>query len=132
MEIDVGVDYGTPAQRVIDLLVEVAKANPKVIANPEPKAYFTDFGDSSLDFTLRFWVDDFNDGYSTRSDISVAVQDALAQAGIGVPFPQRDLHLVSVSPGVATELTSHSSPSPRPGTSSGSGSGSGSGSDDES
>jgi potassium efflux system protein len=115
MEIDVGVDYGTPAQRVIDLLVEVAKANPKVIADPEPRAYFTDFGDSSLDFKLRVWVEDFSDGYSTKSDLSVAVQEALAQAGIGVPFPQRDLHVVSVSPGAATELARHSSPSPPPG-----------------
>ncbi len=119
MEIDVGVDYGTPAQRVIDLLVEVAKANPKVIADPEPRAYFTEFGDSALNFKLRFWVGDFDDGYSTKSDVSVAVQGALAQADIGVPFPQRDLHLVSVSPGVSTELTSPSSPSPRPGTNSG-------------
>jgi len=113
MEIDVGVEYGTPARRVIDLLVEVAKAHPKVIADPEPRAYFTDFGDSSLDFKLRFWVEDFNDGYSTKSDVSVAVQEALDEAGIGVPFPQRDLHLVSVSPTAATELTSQTSPSPR-------------------
>jgi potassium efflux system protein len=120
MEIDVGVEYGTPARRVIDLLVEVAKANPKVITDPEPRAYFTEFGDSSLDFTLRFWVEDFNDGYSTKSDISVAVQEALAQAGIGVPFPQRDLHLVSVSPTAAADLRSDASQSPGPRTTSGS------------
>jgi len=116
MEIDVGVEYGTPARRVIDLLVEVAKANPKVIAEPEPRAYFTDFGDSSLDFKLRVWVEDFSDGYSTKSDIAVAVQEALEQAGIGVPFPQRDLHLVSVSPTAAAELERGTTLSPPGGT----------------
>jgi small-conductance mechanosensitive channel len=120
MEIDVGVEYGTPARRVIDLLVEVAKAHPKVIADPEPRAYFTDFGDSSLDFKLRVWVEDFNDGYSTRSDIAVAVQEALDEAGIGVPFPQRDLHLVSVSQTAAAGLRSDASQSLGPGTTSGS------------
>jgi len=120
MEIDVGVEYGTPARRVIDLLVDVAKAHPKVIANPEPRAYFTDFGDSSLDFKLRVWVEDFSDGYSTRSDIAVAVQEALDAAGIGVPFPQRDLHLVSVSPTAAAELRSDASQSVKTGTTSGS------------
>ena len=120
MEIDVGVEYGTPARRVIDLLVEVAKANPKVLADPEPRAFFTAFGDSSLDFKLRAWVDNFDDGYPTRSDLSVAVQEALDQAGIGVPFPQRDLHLVSASPKAAASLDSERPSSPRPGTTPGS------------
>jgi potassium efflux system protein len=119
VEIDVGVEYGTPARRVIDLLVEVAKANPKVISDPEPRAYFTDFGDSSLDFKLRAWVENFDDGYSTRSDIAVAVQEALDAAGIGVPFPQRDLHLVSVSPTATVDLRSAASQSPGPDTTSG-------------
>jgi len=120
IEIDVGVDYGTPARRVIDLLVAVAKANPDVSSNPEPRAYFIGFGDSSLDFKLRVWIGNFDDGYSTRSDIAVAVQEALGEAGIGVPFPQRDLHLVSVSPNAAAGLGSGTSPSPPPGSISGS------------
>jgi potassium efflux system protein len=125
MELDVGVAYGTPARRVIELLLEVARSNPKVIADPAPRAYFTSFGDSSLDFKLRVWVDDFDDGYSTRSDIAVAVQEALDQAGIGVPFPQRDLHLVSVSPTAAANLRSDASRSPGSGATPGSASHSG-------
>ena len=57
IDLNVGVEYGTPAQQVIDLLVEVAKANPKVIRDPEPVAFFENFGDSSLDFKLRAWFD---------------------------------------------------------------------------
>ena len=114
IELDVGVDYGTPAQRVIDLLVGVAKANPGVIKNPEPRAYFVNFGDSALEFKLRVWAELTDRGYSIRSELTVAVQEALEQAGIGVPFPQRDLHLVSVSPNAALDLGTATQPAPRP------------------
>lgn len=96
LELDVGVEYGTPAQHMIDLLLEVAKSNPKVISDPTPRAYFINFGESALEFKLMAWVD-FDDGYSVCSELTIAVQEALKQAGIGVPFPQRDLHLVSVN-----------------------------------
>jgi small-conductance mechanosensitive channel len=115
VEVNVGVRYGTPAQRVIDLLVAVAKANPKVLADPEPCAYFVNFGDSALEFMLRVWIETSRLGYAARSELAVAIQEALEQAGIGVPFPQRDLHLVSVSPKAASDLGTAPSPSPRSG-----------------
>jgi potassium-dependent mechanosensitive channel len=122
IEVGVGVEYGTPAQTVIDLLVGVAKANPKVILDPEPYAYFINFGDSSLDFKLRVWVE-FDDGYSVSSELAVAIQEALDQAGIGVPFPQRDMHVVSVTPEAASDLGTAPRPSPQPCPSSDSGDG---------
>jgi small-conductance mechanosensitive channel len=97
IELDVGVAYGTPAQRVIELLVGVAKANPRVIADPEPQAYFVNFGDSALDFKLRVWIESYHQGFSIQSELAVAVQEALDQAGIGVPFPQRDVHIIEAS-----------------------------------
>ena len=106
---------------MIDLLVGVAKANPKVIADPEPRAFFINFGDSALEFKLRVWADISDPGSPIRSDPAVAVQEALEQAGIGVPFPQRDLHLVSVSPNAASDLGTASRPSPRPIPTSGAG-----------
>ncbi len=108
VDLNVGVEYGTPAQRVIDLLVNVAKANPKVIRDPEPVAFFENFGDSSLDFKLRAWfdADSSTNTHTIHSDIAVAVQQALEDASIGVPFPQRDLRLISVpdnaAPGLGT------------------------------
>ena len=98
VEVHVGVEYGTDAQRVIDLLVEVARAQPEVLEHPEPLAYFLSFGDSALEFMLRAWIADYDQGYSTRSALSVAIQSRLAEEGISVPFPQRDLHLRTVSP----------------------------------
>ena len=96
LELDVGVEYGTPAQQVIDLLLKVAKSSQRVFSEPEPRAFFINFGDSALEFRLWAWVD-VNDGFSIRSELTVAIQEALKQAGISVPFPQRDLHLVSVN-----------------------------------
>ncbi|WP_298863215.1 mechanosensitive ion channel domain-containing protein [uncultured Gimesia sp.] len=106
---DVGVEYGTPAQRVIDLLVEVAKANPKILSDPEPHAFFVNFGDSSLDFKLRAWINVHDGSFSNshlamRSELAIAIQQALEEAKIGVPFPQRDLHLISTPPNLAAEL----------------------------
>jgi small-conductance mechanosensitive channel len=104
LEVSVGVEYGTDAQRVIDLLVAVATEHSEVLAEPEPKALFVGFGDSSLDFLLRVWVGDFEGGFSVRSELAVAIQRALKEAQIGVPFPQRDLHLRTLSPDVASEI----------------------------
>ena len=82
--------------KVIDLLLEVAKSSQRVFSEPQPRAFFINFGDSALEFRLWAWVD-VNDGFSIRSELTVAVQEALKNAGINVPFPQRDLHLVSVN-----------------------------------
>jgi small-conductance mechanosensitive channel len=102
--VNVGVEYGTDAQRVIDLLLEVARSNPNVLDAPPPRALFVSFGDSALLFLLRAWIPDFNDGFTVRSELNVAVQRALREANIGVPFPQRDLHLRTVSPTAASGL----------------------------
>jgi small-conductance mechanosensitive channel len=94
--VPVGVTYGTPAREVIDLLVEVARANPDVIDDPAPYGLFTGFGDSSLDFELRAWTESGDAMTIVRSDLAVGIQDALAAANIEVPFPQRDLHVKAV------------------------------------
>jgi small-conductance mechanosensitive channel len=96
LSLPVGVAYGTRPQRVIELLMGVARSHPEVLPSPEPEVLFRAFGESSLDFELRVWTD----GrllYRVQSDIAVAAYDALEQAGITIPFPQRDLHLRSVS-----------------------------------
>ena len=91
--VPVGVQYGTPARRVIELLVETARAHPAILHDPAPYALFIGFGDSSLDFELRAWTESSDALTIVRSDLTVGVQDALAAAGIEVPFPQRDLHV---------------------------------------
>ncbi|MCJ7754955.1 MAG: mechanosensitive ion channel, partial [Thermoanaerobaculales bacterium] len=94
MEISVGVAYGTDPQTVIDLLVLVAVGHPDVFRDPEPVALFLGFGESSLDFELRAWTG--GDFVRVASELRVAINTALAEAGIEIPFPQRDLHLRTV------------------------------------
>jgi len=97
MEIAIGVKYGTDPQRVIDLLTEKVKQHPDVISDPEAYVVFQGFGESSLDFEVRAWT--ASEGWwVVKSDLAVAVNEALKEANIEIPFPQRDLHLRSVDP----------------------------------
>lgn len=81
----IGVSYGTEAGRVLELLVAIAKLDPRVVTDPSPEALFVGFGASSLDFELRFWTEDAQ-WLRVKSDIGVALQDALRAEGIGIPF----------------------------------------------
>jgi small-conductance mechanosensitive channel len=93
--IPVGVAYGTDPRTVLNLLVDVAREDPDVLSFPEPYTLFRQFGDSSLNFELRCWCA-FDVALGTNSRLNVGINDALAAAGIEIPFPQRDLHLRSV------------------------------------
>jgi potassium efflux system protein len=95
VEIQVGVAYGTDPEQVIGILLETAKAHPNVEEEPEPNVIFTGFGDSSLDFQLRCWVERFELGMKVASELRVAVNRALVDAGITIPFPQRDVNIRS-------------------------------------
>jgi len=103
MELQIGVAYGTDPQAVIDILVGLANDHSDVLNDPEPAALFRGFGDSSLDFQLRAWTR--GDYVSVSSDLLVGVNNALTDAGIEIPFPQRDLHLRSVDTKVTETLT---------------------------
>jgi small-conductance mechanosensitive channel len=95
IDIRVGVAYGTDPQRVLDILVDVAKQEESVLKDPSPSARFLGFGDSSLDFSLWAWST-LDEWMAVASRINVALNAALAEAGIEIPFPQRDLHVRSV------------------------------------
>ncbi len=97
-EINVGVAYGTDPRRVLDLLVEVAKQHPDIISEPPPIAVFHGFGESSLDFSLRAWTNTVDRFITIRSELTVSVNAALVEAGIEIPFPQRDLHFRDGAP----------------------------------
>jgi potassium efflux system protein len=112
--IPVGVAYGSNPHQVMDLLVKVAGSHPEVLQEPEPYSLFTEFGDSSLNFELRAWCD-FNEGLRVKTELNLAIHDALKEAGIEIPFPQRDLHLRSVDPDAGRNLTPrHSRKGPAP------------------
>jgi potassium efflux system protein len=71
-----------------------------VLDEPEPKVYFVGFGDSSLNFRLHVYSRDLEDRMPLTHAVHQAVLAALREHGIEIPFPQRDLHVKSVSPEV--------------------------------
>jgi small-conductance mechanosensitive channel len=92
VEIPVGVAYGSEPQKVIELLLDVAKSHAEILAEPAPQVLFTGFGDSSLQFELRFWTV-IQVHPVVRSQIVAAILQALENAQIEIPFPQRDLRV---------------------------------------
>ncbi len=96
-EILIGVAYGTDLNAVLKILRETVDSHEDVLKDPKPQALFSDFGDSSLNFRLRFWVP-FENGLQSKSDVSVALYNAFAEKGIEIPFPQRDLHIKTIPP----------------------------------
>lgn len=111
VDVPVKVAYGTDPEQVIKLLVGVAEAHPGVLLQRPPMAFFFGFGESALNFELRFWSAEQDTWFQLQSDVTIAVAKALREAGIEVPFPQRDLHLRSMNAS-AENLLGNSLPAP--------------------
>ncbi len=92
VELKVGTAYGSNPNVVLELLTKVAVGHEDVLKDPEPRALFEGFGDSSLDFRLLFWVP-FEMGLGAKSDIAIGVYNIFAENNIQIPFPQVDLHV---------------------------------------
>lgn len=107
LQVRVGVAYGSDIETVRDILESAAREHPEVITDgraPAPRALFMGFGDSSLDFELRVRVQRIERRFSVKSDLNFTIDAAFREAGITIPFPQRDLHIVSY-PGETTAPT---------------------------
>lgn len=92
-DIDVGVSYDASPKQVMDILMKAAKYHELVLMEPEPLVFFRNFGDSSLDFRLMYFVSHPRYLLSTKSDIMKAIFDAFEKNDIEIPYPQRDLNL---------------------------------------
>ncbi len=121
IEIYVGVAYGTDPQQVMDILLEQANSHEDTLQHPEPYVLFTGFGECSLDFKLRFWTNNYDRWFFVESEVKLAVNNAVVEAGIEIPFPQRDLHVRSVdeaagealAPGGGAAVVKRSKPAPK-------------------
>jgi small-conductance mechanosensitive channel len=97
LDVPVGVNYGAAPREVIQVLERVAGDHPRIMRNPPSQGLFVGFGDSSLNFELRAWTDEFADWARIRSDLAVAIHDAIAEAGWTIPFPQREVRLLNAA-----------------------------------
>ena len=87
----VGVSYDADPQQVHDILVKCAQDHPRAMAYPLPSVLFKDFGASSLDFEVRVFINDVNWVAFVASELRFSIHKALKEAGIEIPFPQRDV-----------------------------------------
>jgi len=102
VDLPVGVNYSAPPKEVIKILETVAQANPDILRKPAPQGLFMGFGDSSINFELRAWTDQFDDWPRVRSELASAIYDAIYAAGMTFPFPQREVRVLRDSVGGAT------------------------------
>jgi small-conductance mechanosensitive channel len=90
----VGVHYKSDIHHVMKLCVEAALETPRILHDPKPNCLLRGFGDSSVDFEMRFWIEDpMNGRANVTSDMLVRIWDKFKEHGIEIPYPQRDLHL---------------------------------------
>jgi len=102
VEVYVSVAYGTDPRKVEETLLETARSHSKVASVPEPRAIFLAFGDSGLEFVLWAYTHDVNEKFDIGSDLRFAVEATFREAGIEIPYPQRDVHIVS-QPGAESD-----------------------------
>jgi small-conductance mechanosensitive channel len=100
VDVAVGVAYGSPTREVERLIRKAVEEHPKIIQSPEPIVLFEEFGDNALLFEVHFWVSvrRLMDARRIRSEIRFQIDDLFREAGITIAFPQRDVHLDSLSP----------------------------------
>jgi small-conductance mechanosensitive channel len=98
VHVQFGVSYDTPDLRLVEqLALKAALSYPGCVQDPEPRCFLREFGDSSVNFTLMFWVDYVKEGrYGARSAVLFALWDLLKEHHIEIPIPKRDVHLRSV------------------------------------
>ncbi|MGF1465373.1 MAG: mechanosensitive ion channel domain-containing protein, partial [Sandaracinaceae bacterium] len=105
VDLEVGTAYRHAPRDVMPILEQVVRTQPGVLAEPAPSVLCTGFGASSIDYKLIAWTTGYLAAIRARSRLAVRVYDALADANIEIPFPQRDLNLRTVDPEAAAALT---------------------------
>jgi small-conductance mechanosensitive channel len=92
LDVDFGVSYDSDPHEVTRIAIEAAQTVDRVVDLKKPVCWMTEFGSSSLDFKLRFWIADPQNGLTNiRGQVLLALWDAFKDAGITIPFPHREI-----------------------------------------
>jgi small-conductance mechanosensitive channel len=95
----VGVDYGADTDLVQSLLIDAVKSQPGIAPSPAPSVFFEQFGDNSLNFRIYFWIDIRKENaLHIGSEIRLRINRSLREEGIGIAYPQRDIHFHAAKP----------------------------------
>lgn len=93
IRVAVGTAYGSDIDLVMDVLHKVGTDHEETRGHPAPRVRFRRFGDSSLDFELLCWITEPADRGRVVHELNCEVYRKFAEAGISIPFPQRDLYI---------------------------------------
>ena len=116
LQVSVQVAYGTDLEQAMRLMVEAARAQPRVLDDPAPQALLTAFADSGINLDLGFWIADPQEGTGgVRSAINLSIWRSFCEQGIEIPFPQREVRLIGGLPPVATAPAEPAAPAVVPG-----------------
>ena len=97
LHVPVGISYDSDVHQAIALCIEAAKAVGRVIPHPEPICLLREFGDSSINLEIRFWIEDPRNGTTNvKSEVLLEVWDRFKAAGITIPFARRDVRILSM------------------------------------
>ncbi|MCP4568659.1 MAG: mechanosensitive ion channel [FCB group bacterium] len=96
--VDVGVGYDSEIEKVREVMIDEAIKHDNIMANPKPQFFFLNFGDSSLDVSLRCHVARAEDHRRTSSELRMAILNRFRVEGIEIPFPQRVITMVQAEP----------------------------------
>ncbi|NVK04937.1 MAG: mechanosensitive ion channel [Flavobacteriia bacterium] len=94
VDFSVGIAYDASVKDARKVIIDVLSKDERIDADPAPVVYLTNLGDSSLDLSVRCWTDTGN-YWGVYFDNLEAIKEALDEANIGIPFPQRDIHIIS-------------------------------------
>lgn len=92
VDVSVGTDYGADIDKAREVMLAAAKGTDNVLSEPEPAIVLTGLGGSSIDWAVRVWVN-AGDYWAVMDQLTRNVKVALDEAGIGIPFPQMDVHI---------------------------------------
>ncbi len=103
--VKVQISYDDDPEQAMELMLECAKASPRVLENPMPTVRLMEFADSGIEIQLRVWIGDMENGTAgVKSDINLAIWRAFKAHNITIPYPQRDMHIKSWPSKAAPEL----------------------------
>ncbi|ELZ85840.1 mechanosensitive ion channel [Haloferax elongans ATCC BAA-1513] len=97
VKVPIGVAYGTDIDEFEELLIDIALDEPLVLDSPRPRARFRQFGPDALEYELLCWVNSPLKRAKATHNINRTMYKRLNDADIGIPFPQRDVHVYSSS-----------------------------------
>ncbi|MBC9934684.1 mechanosensitive ion channel family protein [Chitinophaga qingshengii] len=95
-----GIGYGSDIDQVTGIIKSAFTGQDGILTAPEPIIQLSQFGDNSVNFQVYFWISDLGNAGTLQSKVLTFIYNALNEAGIELPFPQRDLHIRSIDEAV--------------------------------